>query len=77
VLLPLLAVLHATETSWQAVAEQEMVTATWAELAVAAEVPEELIIGVCLAARRAGPTQHKLLTVATEQRVAVEVLLLQ
>jgi hypothetical protein len=58
VLLPLLAVLHVTETSWQVVVEQEMVTAIWVGQAAAVEVLEELTIGVCLAAQRAGPTQY-------------------
>jgi hypothetical protein len=77
VLLLLLVDSHATETSWQVVAEQEMVTAIWVEQVAVVEVLEELIIGVCLAVQRAEPTHQQLSMVQTEQRVVAEVLLPQ
>ena len=65
------------ETSWQVVAEQVMVTASWAEQGVAAEVLVGLTIGACLAEQRVEPTQYKLSTVVMGQRALAEVLLPQ
>jgi hypothetical protein len=46
VLLLLLVDSHATETSWQAVAEQEMLAVSWAEQVAEAAVLEQLTTGV-------------------------------
>jgi hypothetical protein len=57
VLPPLLVDLPATETLWQVVAEQEMVTAIWVEQVAEAVVLAGLTIGEFLAEQRVEPTR--------------------